>query len=296
MKRVLKWIGYIVGGLVVVILLCVGTVYAITSSRMGKTYATATPPLTIPADSASITRGRHLVENVGKCQACHGDDYSGKIVMNDPAFVRLTSANITSGKGGIGGTYTDNDWVRTIRYGINREGKSILFMPSEHYTHFNDTDLSQMVAYLKTLPPADIKIEPLRSVGPIGRIVSVVGGFPLLPASMIDHNMPRAEVSEGNTAEYGRYLIDAGGCRGCHGDNLGGAAMGPTKTPNLTRSGELGKWAEADFVKVIHTGVRPDGRVLSAEMPWPYMKGLTDMELGAMWKYLQSVTPAQVAK
>jgi hypothetical protein len=70
--------------------------------------------------------------------------------------------------------------------------------------------------------------------------------------------------------------------------------MGETKTPNLTRSGEPGKWTEADFVKVIRTGVRPDNRVLSAEMPWPYMKGLTDTELSAMWKYLQSVDPAPV--
>src|SRR5690349_23319412 len=109
MKRALKWIGYIVGGLVVVILLCVGTVYAITSSRIAKTYSTTIPSLAIPNDSASIARGRHLVENVGKCQACHGDDYSGKVLMDDPMFVHLTTANITPGKDGIGGTYTDDD-------------------------------------------------------------------------------------------------------------------------------------------------------------------------------------------
>lgn len=292
MKRVLKWIGYIVGGLVVVILLCVGTVYAITSSRMAKTYSTTIPSLAIPADSASIVRGQHLVENVGKCQACHGDDYSGKAVMDDPVFARLTAPNITRGKGGIGATYTDDDWVRTIRYGINPSGKSVVFMPSEHFTNLSDTDLSQMIAYLKTLPPADMTVEPKRSVGPIGRMVSLLGGFPLLPASMIDRNMARPEIPEGNTAEYGKYLVATGGCRGCHGDNLGGASMGSTKTPNLTSSGELGKWTEADFVKALHNGVRPDGRILSAEMPWPYMKGLTETELGAMWKYLQSVSPA----
>jgi cytochrome c553 len=296
MKRVLKLIGYIAGGLLVVILLCVGTVYAITSARIAKTYSTTIPALAIPGDSASIARGRHLVENVGKCQACHGDDYSGKVFMDDPVFVQLTSANITRGKDGIGASYTDEDWVRTIRYGINPSGKSILFMPSEHYTHFNDTDLSQMVAYLKTLPPADRKIEPKRSVGPIGRMVTLLGGFPLLPASMIDHSMSRPVIPEGNTVEYGKYLIDAGGCRGCHGDNLGGSTMGSTKTPNLTRSGELGKWTEADFVKAIHTGVRPDGRILSVEMPWPYMKGLTETELGAMWKYLQAASPAPAGK
>ncbi|HEX6576691.1 MAG TPA: c-type cytochrome, partial [Gemmatimonadaceae bacterium] len=163
---------------------------------------------------------------------------------------------------------------------------------SEHFTRFSDTDLSQMIAYLKTLPAADMTIEKKRSVGPVGRMVYMFGGLPLLPASMIDRSMSRAAVPEGNTVEYGEYLIATGGCRGCHGDNLGGASMGSTKTPNLSRSGELGKWSEADFAKAIRTGMHPSGRVLSAEMPWPYMKGLTDDEVGAMWKYLQSLTPA----
>ena len=296
MKRVLKWVGYIVGGFIVVILLAVGTVYAITSSRMAKTYSPRVEPLAIPADSASIARGRHLAESIGKCQACHGENYAGMEVMDDGAFARLTSSNLTSGKNGIGGEYRDEDWVRALRYGVGRDGKSLIFMPSEAYTHFNDNDLAQIIAYLKTLPPADMTIAKRRTVGPIGRMVSLVGGFPLLPASLIPENLNRAPVPEGPTAEYGKYLVYSGGCTGCHGANLGGQKMGSTVTPNLTRSGEPGTWKEADFVKVIRTGIRPDGRILSAEMPWPFMKGLTDTELSAMWNYLQTVTPAPVSK
>jgi mono/diheme cytochrome c family protein len=296
MKSVLKWIGYIVAGFIVVILLAVGTVYAITSSRMSKTYSPRVEPLSIPTDSASIARGRHLTESVGKCQACHGDNYAGKVVMDDPAFARLTSSNLTSGKGGIGGEYRDEDWVRAIRFGVGRDGKSLIFMPSEAFTHFNDTDLTQIIAYLKTVPPANMTITKSRDVGPIARIVSIVGGFPLLPASLIPADLNRPVVPEGPTAEYGKYLIETGGCTGCHGANLGGQKMGSTTTPNLTRSGELAKWTEADFVKVIRTGARPDGRILSAEMPWPFMKGLTETELSAMWNYLQAVTPAPVQK
>lgn len=296
MKRVLKWVGYIIGGFIVVILLAVGTVYAITSSRMGKTYATKAEPLAIPTDSASVARGRHLTESIGKCQGCHGDDYAGKIMMDEPVFARLTSSNLTSGKGGIGGVYKDEDWVRAIRYGVGLDKKSLIFMPSEAYTHFNDTDLAQIIAYLKTRPPADMTITKARSVGPIARMISLMGGFPLLPASMIPPNLTRQVIPEGPTVEYGKYLIETGGCNGCHGPNLGGASMGSAKTPNLTRSGSLGKWTEADFAKALRSGIRPDGRILSAEMPWPFMKGLTETEISAMWKYVQSVAPAPVAK
>jgi len=296
MKSVIKWIGYIVAGFLVVILLAVGTVYAVTSSRMGKTYSPRVDPLVIPTDSASIARGRHLAETVGKCQACHGENYAGMKVMDDAAFARLTSSNLTSGKGGIGGEYRDEDWIRALRFGVGRDGKSLIFMPSEAYTHFNDADLAQIIAYLKTLPPADMTITKSRKVGPIARMVSLVGGFPLLPASLIPGDVNRSAVPEGATPAYGKYLVESGGCTGCHGASLGGQKMGSTVTPNLTPSGELAKWSEADFVKVIRTGTRPDGRILSAEMPWPFMKALTDTELSAMWKYLQTVTPAPVQR
>ena len=42
-------------------------------------------------------------------------------------------------------------------------------------------------------------------------------------------------------------------------------------------------------MKAIRTGVRPDGRVLSAAMPWPYAKNMTDDELRATWMYIHSL-------
>src|SRR4029078_2370379 len=141
MKRVLKWLGYIVGGLVVILLLAVGTIYAITSSRMSKSYSTNVPALSIPTASPWIARGQHLAVAVGKCQGCHGDNWAGNDFADEPVFMRVTSANLTSGKGGIGGTYKDEAWVRTLRYGVNPKGKPVIFMPSDAYTHFTDTDL-----------------------------------------------------------------------------------------------------------------------------------------------------------
>jgi len=291
MRRALKWLGYLVGGLFAVILLAVGTVYAITSMKLGKTYEASVAPVAVPTDAASLARGQHLVESVGKCQACHGDDYSGKAVFDAPVFATLTSSNLTSGKGGVGGSYKDEDWVRSIRYGVGRDAKPLLFMPSEAFYHFNDRDLGAIISYLKTLAPADQKIEPKKSVGPIGRTVYLLTDFPLIPAALVPRDKPRAkDVPEGVTAEYGKYLAVTGGCTSCHGANLsGGNKVEELVTPNLTPGGDLGKWTEADFTTAIRTGRRPDGRILSAVMPWPYMKGLTDDELRVMWMYSHSV-------
>ncbi len=290
MKPVLKFLGKVVAGIVALLLIAVGTVYGITSYHINKNHEMHVGMVPIPTDAPAVARGKHLVESVGKCQNCHGDNYAGKVTFDAPVFLALTSSNLTSGKGGIGKEYTDEDWVRSIRYGIGRTGKSLVFMPSEAYTHFDDADLGAMIAYLKTLPPADLAITPKKSVGPIGRAVYLTGGFPLLPAMLVDRSSRPAPVPAGPTEAYGEYLAKAGGCTSCHGASLsGGNRIEDLKASNLTPGGDVGKWTEADFMTAMRTGKRPDGKIISAVMPWPYMKGLTDDELRAMWLYLRSV-------
>lgn len=89
MKRVLKWVGYIVGGIVAVVILFIAGVYVVTSSRMGKTYPTQVEAISVPTDPAAIERGRHLTQAVGKCTGCHGDNLTGKMISDDPVFARL---------------------------------------------------------------------------------------------------------------------------------------------------------------------------------------------------------------
>lgn len=291
LMRALKWLGYIVGVLIVLIVVAVGTVYAVSSAKLGKTYPTVVETVAIPTDPASIARGKHLVEAVGKCQSCHGDNFAGQKLMDDAVFAKLSSANLTSGKGGIGGKFTDADYVRAIRHGIGVDGKTLLFMPAEAYYYFSDTDLGQIIAYLKTLPSADAPVAAARTVGPVGRAVALLTPMPLFSASRASHPEPRpADVPEGVTAEYGEYLSKTGGCTSCHGANLsGGGKIDGVLALNLTPGDEVGKWTEADFMKTIRTGVRPSGKILSAAMPWPYAKNLTDDELRATWMYIHSL-------
>lgn len=297
MKRALKVLGKIIGWVVMLVVVAVGAVYGVTTYQINKNYEMHVGMVPIPTDQAAISRGKHLTESVGKCQACHGDNYAGKAVLDAPVFVNLTSSNLTSGKGGIGGEYSDEDWIRSIRYGVGRNGKSLIFMPSEAYTHLNDADLGAVIAYLKTLPPADLPVTPARSVGPIGRMVSLTSDFALLPASMIDRGSRAAPVPEGVTKEYGKYLSQAGGCTGCHGPSLsGGNPVDGVKAANLTPGGNIAKWAESDFMTALRTGKRPDGTMISAAMPWPYMKGLTDGELRAMLLYIRSVPAKKIGE
>ena len=296
MKRVLKWVGYIVGGLVAIIAVAIATVYVLSSSRMNRKYPTTaaaeTEALAFPTDSATIERGHHLVVAVGKCTDCHGENLAGKAIADDRAFARLWSANLTRGKGGIGATYTNADYVRSIRYGVKADGKPLIFMPSDAYNNFSDGDLAAIVAYVRSVPPVNQVTSPPR-IGPVMRVLSVmIPEFPLVPAEKINRGVERpAAVPIGVTTAYGDYLVTTGGCKTCHNPNLsGGAKIQGVTAANLTPAG-IGHWSEADFLKALRMGVRPDGRILSAVMPWPWTKNLTDDELRAMWMYIRSVKP-----
>jgi mono/diheme cytochrome c family protein len=296
MKRVLKWIGYVVGGLVAIIAVALATVYVRSSSRMNRTYPAyaeaETEAMTIPTGSAAIERGHHLVIAVGKCSYCHGDNLGGKLISDDAVFARLWSANLTRGKGGVGGTFKDADYVRAIRYGVKPDGKPLIFMPSDAYTHFSDADLAAIIAYVKSVPPVDQVTSPPR-IGPIMRVLSVmIPEFPLVAAEKIDRGEARPDsVPVGVNTAYGDYLVTTGGCKSCHNPSLsGGGKIEGVVAANLTPAG-IGGWSEADFFKALRNGIRPDGRILSAVMPWPYTKNLTDDELRAMWMYIRTVKP-----
>jgi mono/diheme cytochrome c family protein len=296
MKTVFKWIGIVLVGILVLLLLALGVVYFVSNSHFNETYTVNPAPVTVPpADSAVLARGEH-VATIRGCVECHGDNFGGKIFFDDAALVVLYASNLTSGEGGVGGSYTDADWVRAIRHGINPDGQPLLFMPSHEYYPLSDDDVGALIAYIHQAAPVD-NVQPEPTVGPIGRILYLADLLPLVPAELIDHEAPRPEAPmPGVTVEYGRYLST--GCVGCHGNGYSGGPIpgAPPDWPppaNITpHETGLASWTEADFMKLIRTGTRPDGRVLdTAYMPWQLLKQLTDDEIKAVWRFLQSLPP-----
>jgi mono/diheme cytochrome c family protein len=291
MKKVFKWIGIVLGSLVGLILLAALTLFLMGSARLNKTYDVPPSNLTIPTDAASIARGQHIAETL--CEGCHGADLSG--INNWFAagpLGTIDSANLTSGKGGVGQTFTDEDFVRAIRHGIDLKGKPT-FMPAVVSTSYmSDEDLAAVIAYVKSVPPVD-HITNGKHFTPLAKIMLAAGMIGKLPAEEVSHAVHVTAPAPGVTAEYGAYLVDTHDCHVCHGQNMnGGKFPDPTIkiiTPNLTQGGELGAWTEADFVNTLKTGVTPYGHQLSDNMPWKEFRHMTDDELKAIWMYLQSL-------
>jgi len=262
---------------------------------MGRRFAVDAEPIPTAAGPSAIERGRHLATAVSKCTTCHGDDFSGTELVDDAWFGRLWASNLTPGRGGIAGL-DDVDLVRSIRFGVRRDGTSLVMMPAQHLRHLSDADLAAIIAFLRTLEPVDREVPP-PSMGPFARVVVALGLAPdLFPAGLVAGTPPRSEVIEPREgADYGAYLVEAGGCKVCHNARLTGglhplALPGEPEPPNLTPGGELASWTSEDFVAALRTGLTRDGRVLDPDfMPWPAYSRMSDLELKAIWKYLESL-------
>jgi mono/diheme cytochrome c family protein len=252
----------------------------------------------IPSDEAAIARGRHLAEAVTLCHGCHGDDLGGALLFEEPGIATVYAPNLTSGRGGRGAVYTDDDFVRAIRHGVNRAGRGMMVMHSDHYQHLGRRDLASLIAYLRSKPPVD-REWPERKVTVPGRILLALGVFdteavPVIPAELIDHEAPIPQAPpEGVSVAYGAYLVSIGLCTMCHGDDLhGGPPIEPDAPPgpDITVYGRDGGWSPQQFVNTLRTGVTPYGRSLDTEvMPIERLSKMTDEELLAIASYLGSI-------
>lgn len=289
--RVIKWIGIGVGGLVALLLLALGAMYVVVQLRVNRTITGVGEPVAISADAATIAEGRRLVVARG-CADCHGDNMAGTLFIDDPLLGRVPAPNLTAGAGGVGGGYTADDFERAIRHGVGADGKPLLIMPSHEYYPMSDADVGAIIAFLQHgLQPVDNEL-PAASIGPLGAVLGTLGAIELTPASLIDEGAGRASPAPGASIEYGRYL--AVGCTGCHGGNLaGGISPVPGMPPsaNLTPDAAtgIGAWGEADFIRAMREGVRPDGSAIDPAMPWKNLGKMTDTELQALFRYLHSL-------
>lgn len=288
-----RWLRITLGAVVGLLLLATGIIYAASESKLNKKYVVTPATIPVPTDSASVARGEHLARAVTDCMLCHGDDLGGKVYADMGPMGLMAGPNLTRGRGGVGGSRSDADWVRAIRHGVRQDSTSLILMPSEVFAYLSVQDLGAIIAYLKQLPAVD-REPPLSHFRPLGRALLAAGKLNILVAPKTPDVPLLAEVPRESTKEYGQYLANISGCHGCHGFGLsGGKVAGPPGLPpasNLTPTG-MSSWTEADFARLMRQGKRPDGTVINEFMPWRVFANMTDDEVHAIWLYLQSVPP-----
>lgn len=295
-KKVLKWAGVL---LLLIVTIGVGVFLRAQSQYNQKTEMTLEDPkltLSVAYDPNWVQEGERIAKMKG-CFDCHGKDLGGSVFIQDPPIGTFAGPNLTKGSGGVAANYTDEDWVRSIRYGRNPQKRYLKFMPSQEFSFLTDEDLAKLIVYLKSLPAVNRDSVPV-APGPMAKLLYSFGKMPLLfSGENINTNMSvPASLQANESAEYGKYL--SASCVGCHHANFGGGAIPGVppswpKSANLTPKGNVAKWSFEEFHKTATTGVTPEGKNLNPQfMPWPAMAAMNETELKALYNFLKSLPEA----
>ena len=252
------------------------------------------PRLTLdaPATPERIARGEHLARTRG-CSGCHGPELHGEHMIDAGPVMQVYTPNLTPG--GVLATHDLASFEHALRHAVARDGRPLLVMPAEDFALLSNEDVIALFAYLKQLPPSP-GIQPASHIGPLGRVLYLFGQLPVWKAESIDHALAsRGAAAPPAAADvaYGAYV--AQGCIGCHGASFAGGHIPGTPpdfiaAANLTPHADaLGPWSEADFLRAMREGRRPDGSELDPIMPWRELRHMDDTELRAIWAYLRSL-------
>lgn len=101
---------------------------------------------------------------------------------------------------------------------------------------------------------------------------------------------------------YGKTLVEAGDCAGCHtadpakpfaGGKRIDTPFGAIYAPNLTpdRDTGIGAWLDSDFTRALRYGIAPDGSNYYPAFPYPYFTKMTKDDTLAIRAYLGTLAP-----
>jgi len=111
-------------------------------------------------------------------------------------------------------------------------------------------------------------------------------------------------IAEEDAVQHGEYLVRAGGCFSCHtapgGQKLAGGRplstpFGTFYSPNITPDPQtgIGHWTDAQFLRALREGIRPDGANYFSVFPYTSFTRITDTDALAIKAYLFSLPPVR---
>ena len=265
--------------------------------KLQRVITLAVQPVPVAVTPATLAQGRYLFATRG-CADCHGPSGAGKEVINSGGML-VISPNISPGANSATSSYTNIDWVRTLRHGVKPDGTPIMIMPSEDYSRLTDDDVAAVIAYVSQLPPVPGRVRTVQ----LPFMVKVLYGFGEVrdAAEIIDHALPPEQpVAAEVSVAHGRYVAHS--CVGCHGATLSGGRIpgAPPEWPapaNLTpgAGSALARYPNPEaFMAMLRSGARPDGSPISAVMPFGSLKLMNDTDVRALHAYLRTL-PARPA-
>jgi mono/diheme cytochrome c family protein len=220
--------------------------------------------------------------NAGGCSSCHAVPgqpdrlkLGGGLAIPSP-FGTFYAPNISPDPADGIGQWNETQFVRAVTQGVSPSGYHYFpAFPYSTYTHARVSDIRDLFAYLKTLPPVQGKVRDHDVPFPFD-IRRNIGIWKWL---FMDDKPFTPDLSRSPQWNRGAYLVNSlGHCAECHSPRnfLGGIITAQRFTggpdpegkgwvPNITQKG-LGDWSEKDISYLLETGQTPDGDSVGGSM------------------------------
>jgi len=271
-------------------------------------------PTGVPSSLARadlVARGEYLTR-AADCAACHtapgGKPFAGGLPFKLPMIGTIYSTNITPDPETGIGTWSDDEFVKALHEGIDRDGKHLYpAFPYTSYTLMTRNDALAIKAYLFSLKPIKYRHPPNDVAFPFNqRFLMTFWNMLFKPGHRF-----RPNADQPPEWNRGAYLVEAfGHCGDCHtprnllfglksGQKFAGALVEGWKAYNITPDPKwgIGEWSDGQLQGYLGQG-HADGRSSAggpmAEVVDKSLRFLSADDIGAMATYLRSV-PSRAA-
>lgn len=262
-------------------------------------------------DPDRIARGKYIFALAGGC-GCHtskeGPVNAGGRPLKTP-YGTFYGTNITPDPVHGIGNWTDQQVIDSIRLGVRPDGSVMSpVMPYPAFSGMSDEDVTDLVAYLRTLPPVARTNQPHDLSVPFASVGMRLWRWLFFTVEQPPVRAPTVEI------ERGRYISEhLAHCQECHTPRTVTGALDRSRdlagnedgidgelTPNITPDLEtgIGKWTEDEIVTLLQTGFLPNfdnvqglmALVIDGVAEGGY-KDMTKEDALAVARYLKSIPP-----
>jgi mono/diheme cytochrome c family protein len=229
------------------------------------------------SEAGDLVRGQQVFA-AGDCASCHArPGQSDRLLLGGGlALGTFRVPNISPDPVDGIGRWQTADLANALIAGVSPKGKH--YYPVFPYTSFTGmtlSDIADLMAYLRTLPPAAGKAPDHELALPF-RIRRFIGFWKLL---FFREGSTRPHPSGDPVLDRGAYLVEAvAHCAECHSSRNLFAAIKPKTRfaggvdpenvgfiPNITPAG-IGDWSEAQVAEMLRTGMTPDQGPVGSSM------------------------------
>jgi mono/diheme cytochrome c family protein len=267
-------------------------------------------------DEAQIERGEYLTR-AGNCVSCHtskGGAYMAGGVSFQTPFGTIYSTNITQDVATGIGSWTGEQFFRSMRQGIRPGGEHLYpVFPYTAFTQMTDEDIVALYAYFRSIP-AVYQESPTNDISFPFNQRSLMSVW---KAMFFDEGAHEADAARPAEWNRGAYIVEAlAHCSACHSprnflgaeqaksamsggvytDKIPNGDLRPWSAPNLTSAPNgLGLWPLEEIVAYLKTGINNYVETFGPmnEVILNSTRHLSEEDIEAMAVYLESLPASE---